>query len=345
MRIFIDESGAFQIPKTRDEHAAGVVVGVIVPEVCEQALFDRYAEFTASLGKSEREHGEPKGSRISRESRSRFADVLVGTPGVMFIPTTVDLSDLAGHADKLPSRLSKPLLAFAGVCIHQSMRDELTLLSRQVENLSVTELLKLVLYAECIQECVHHAVAYLSEPPYRDCWHKVDIVIDRLTKNPGSREKQIFQKMLPSWLAAWSAKRPLMLINEVHTSDHPFVQNFDTGDGIDMRRLVGDGIRWVDSAKEPGVQIADIAAAIVFSAVHDLKNHDNRHPDFLSLMRCCPLAARDGPGLVTLLPEGQELGETKYRSLVLALASKFPKRSGKFKGLRQPPAWATQRRE
>src|ERR1700722_11437915 len=109
MRIFIDESGSFKIPETRNVHAAGVVVGVIVPEVCEQPLFDQFAKFVASLQETEREDGEPKGKNILRENRGRFADVLAGVPGVMFIPTTVDLSDLAGHADEVRLRPSKTL--------------------------------------------------------------------------------------------------------------------------------------------------------------------------------------------------------------------------------------------
>jgi hypothetical protein len=337
MRIFIDESGSFQIPNSTDDHSAGVVVGVIVPEVRERALLDAYSQFLATLDTAERKRGEPKGSRITSFNRRKFADLLAAVPGVMLIPITVDLSDLVGRAEQFCSNLSNDLHEFAGTCVHQTMRDEVAELSRQVGNLSVTELIKLVLYAECIQQCVHHAVVYLSEPPYHTCWSTVHIVIDRVAKDPSSREKRVFQTMLLSWLTAWSRKRPLTLINEVHTSDHPFVRNFVTGTGIDMRRLVGDGIRWADSAKEPGIQVADIAAAIVFDAAHDLKNHNKTLPDFLSLMRCCPLAARDGPGLVTLLPEGTDGRMDKWIEIVRALAQAFPRRAGSFKGLRPPP--------
>lgn len=333
MRIFIDESGTFQIPDSVDDHRAAVVVGVVVPEVSEAALFAEFGKFSDSLGNEERKDGEPKGSRLTRASRRRFCDMLAGVRGPFIIPTTADLSELAGHGEGFPARLSKSLQASAAKCIHQTLRDEITLLSNQVFNLSPTLLLKLLLYAECIQECIHHAVWLRSEPPYRDCWSTVEILIDQVHKSPNSREKQVFDFMLLSWLTAWSKKRPLILIDEIHTADHPFVQNFDTGTGIDMRRLVGNGMKWVDSASEPGIQIADIAANMVYGAVHDLKNHDNRQPDFLSLMRCCPLSTQDGPGLVTLLPSEKPSGASKYRGLVLALEAKFPKRIGK--GLRQ----------
>lgn len=340
MRIFIDESGSFQIPESEEDHAAGVVLGVIVPEVSEQALFEGYAKFVTTLDASERIEGEPKGSKISPVNRRRFANFLADVPGVMLIPTTVDLSDLVDRTEQIPGHLAQTLHDFAGTCVHQKMRDQMIELSKQAGNLSVQELLKLLLFTTCIQECVHHAVAYLSEPPYRECWSKVDIVIDRLSQGSKSREKLVFQTMLLSWLAAWSKRRPLTLINEVHTADHPFVQNFETETGIDMRRLYGDGLRWADSAREPGVQIADIAAAIVFDAVHDLKNHDDHLPDFLSLMRCCPLAACDGPGLITLLPEGKDGQTDKWVGIVRAIADRFPERAGEFKGLREPPPWA-----
>lgn len=336
MRIFIDESGSFQVPKSADDHSAAVVVGVVVPEIREQALLEQFARFVSGLDKSERNgSGEPKGSRLSSANRARFADILGSVPGVMILPVTADLSDLAGHAEELPLHLSKSLREHAAICVHQTMRDEVLTLSRQIANLSAQEVLKLLLYTESIQECVHHAVLYLSEPPYRDCWSTVDILIDRLTKNPTGREKQVFKVMLLSWLTAWSASSPLTLIKKVHTADHPFVQRFDTEAGIDMRLLVGEGLRWVDSAQEPGVQIADIAAAITFSAVHDLRNHDNRWPEFLSLMCCCPYVPEDGPGFVTLLPDGHTPHVAKYVGLVRALAAKFPKRQWQYRGLRQ----------
>lgn len=88
-----------------------------------------------------------------------------------------------------------------------------------------------------------------------------------------------------AWLTAWSVRRPLPLIEEVHTPNHPFVQRFEKPNGIDMRKLIGDGIRWGDSSTELGIQVADIAAAIVFDAVHDLKNRNDSWPDFFSLMQ------------------------------------------------------------
>lgn len=334
--MFIDESGTFEIPNSSDDHAAAIVVGVVVPEVRKRTLFSQYTEFAAHLHRSEHNaKGEPKGARLSRTSRERFADMVAGISGVLLLPVTADLSELVGIAQAFPATLSKSLRDFAPTCIHQTMRDEVVELSRQVNNLSAQEVLKLLLYTECIQECVHHAVLYLSEPPYRDCWTQVDISIDRLSKRPTSREKQVFQVMLLSWLTAWSVKNPITLIKEVHTKDHPFVQRFDTDEGIDMRRLVGDGLRWVDSADSPGVQIADIAAAIVFSAVHDLQNQDDQLPPFVSLMRCCPLVPEDGPGFVTLLPNGLVPGMAKYRGLVAALRARSSTRRWQYKGLRQ----------
>lgn len=340
MHIFIDESGSFQIPNSRDTHAAGVVIGVVVPEVCEQELFSAFTQFVSGLDQTERKNGEPKGARLSGEHKKVFADVLASVPGVMFLPTTIDLSDLAGHSEWMATRLPSRLLGAARECVHQTMRDQMVELSRQVANLSVQELLKLLLYAVCIQECIHHAVAYRSEPPYESCWSEVSIVIDRLNKGANSREKLVFRRILPMWLAAWSKTRPLMLINEVHTHEHAFIKNFDLGTGIDMGNLLSR-VRWVDSADERGIQVADFVAAIVYSAVHDLQNQDDQIPAFLSLMRCCPLAARDGAGFISLsVPDNAEPQGDKYGSLVRHLESRFPHRAGAFKGLRQPPLWA-----
>lgn len=292
MRIFVDESGSFQVPAAREEHAAAVVVGVVVPEICEERLFAEFKQLSVSLAPSERKGAEPKGARLKSDSRLQFCDILASIEGLLVLPITADLSQLADLTNAFPARLSSSLDAFAKRCVHQTMRDEMSLLARQVANLSTTDLLKLVLYADCMQECVHHAVAYRSHGPYRDSWATMDIVIDQIGKDAGRREKLVFEKMVLAWLTAWSVRRPLMMIKEIHTSDHPFVKRFEQEDGINMRSLYGDAIRWEDSASELGLQIADIAAAIVFDAVHDLANQRDRWEAFLSLMRCCPLAAR-----------------------------------------------------
>jgi len=147
-----------------------VVVGIVVPEVCGDSLFAAYREFAATLGESERRKNEPKDSRLTRAHRRQFTEMLAPIDGCLVIPISADLSEIASIGQNFPVELSRSLVEFAPRCVHQSMRDDVTLLSRQAGNLSSTELLKLLLYTTCIQECIHHAVLLRSHSQYQNCW-------------------------------------------------------------------------------------------------------------------------------------------------------------------------------
>jgi hypothetical protein len=74
MKFFFDESGNFHVPDNRQQHVVGIVVGVVVPETQEAALWKQFREFIANLPPSAFKNGEPKGHLLDREVAERHGD-------------------------------------------------------------------------------------------------------------------------------------------------------------------------------------------------------------------------------------------------------------------------------
>lgn len=302
MLYFFDESGDFAVPPS-GTHKCGVVCGVVVPETAERPFREAFEAFVASLAPKEKPGSEPKGHLLSDSSRRGFCEMLNAWPQVLVTPTTLDLSDMPDrYRDGLGGLMKAKLFQDAARHAGDPMRPEIEELGRRWSNLSANQGLRLMALASSFHEAVHHSVVFLAEREYDACWNSATFCVDAVQKQPLARETQVFQLMVLMWLTAWSRWQPFETIAEVHTKDHPFEQNFCSGEGIDLGKLLIGNIQFASSSGCWGLQVADICSNTVFQAVHDLNNWDNRLTFFRLLMRNCPYGAARGPGLMTIGP-------------------------------------------
>jgi hypothetical protein len=122
-----------------------------------------------------------------------------------------------------------------------------------------------------------------------------------------------------SWLSAWSDRHPIAYIDEIHTPSHPIVRKYTLAEGLELGSLLRDRIRWEDSAKSWGLQIADIAAAIIGAAVQDPTNVAAVRA-FVGVMRATYLSPAHALNIFTPIPEVDESYLDKYQPLADALA-------------------------
>ncbi len=267
MKFYFDESGSFRAPDMPSEHAAAVVVGVVIPDSQEEQVFRRFREFVGKFPASAIKKGELKGSSLDEQGRRAFASLVSTCEGVLVCPAVLDLTTMAGRAEESRDRVVMKLDGIAPLCQHETMRKEVVLLSRQVSNMSPEAAHRLACWAQAIHRSIQDCILRYSGPAYRGCWSEMVFEIDPVQPKPGSREERVFRNMLPGWVAAWSRKRPFMLIEEVHTDDHPFVKNWDTPAGIDLGKMLRGNVRFCPSHESLGVQMADMAATVVRKAV------------------------------------------------------------------------------
>lgn len=271
MYFYLDESGDFRVPTDGRQHAVGIVLGVVIPDETQPDVFRRFSRFTRSLPAGAFSGGEPKGRLLDAASRRDFAELIAVDKSILVCPIMLDLT-LLGRRSEVDVRSSVVcrLNEWASVCKHQSMREELELLARQFRNLSTEQALRLATWARCILRCIQHSVISHCGEEYHASWSRPHFEIDLVQIRKGSREERVFETMLLAWLAGWSVNTPLITLEEIHTSEHPFIQLYGLHEGIDVAKLVRGNVRFVSSRDSLGVQIADMGATIVSEAVRGL---------------------------------------------------------------------------
>lgn len=134
MFFYFDESGGFE--SRPQGHRAGIVVGVALPESARDEAFGRFRRFVATLSHNECDRREPKGARLSDDSRSRFCEFAADCEDLLVTVAMLDLTPLAQlDAKTFRDSIVKKLNWWAGQCRYQTMRDEVTLLAKQAGNL------------------------------------------------------------------------------------------------------------------------------------------------------------------------------------------------------------------
>ena len=324
MKFYFDESGRFTLPNNPLQHRAAVVVGVAVSELIEDELRQGFQEFVAGLSDDEKNEGEPKGRLLKLRSRSDFCDLLAGIDGVQLTPVTLDMNVLGESPRLMAKELGEHIAGRAGLCVHESMRNALQILSKKVTELSYAQMWRLYAWANAFREALSHAVVFLSNRGHAESWNKARFEVDMVQPDKEGMENSVFRDIILGWLESWSRWKPLVCIEEIHTAEHPFVKNFDSGKGIDISKLIGGNIHFVDSGESWGVQIADIAANIVFRALHDLQNKNGGLFVFSSLMRSSPYDATRGAGFLGPFGEPAIDYSKKYCGLVESLRRRGP---------------------
>lgn len=321
MKFFFDESGDFKIPY-KNKHKVGVVSGVVISESIEEELYKKFNNFISELDSSEFENREPKGSLLTNKSRVKFCELLNNFEGILLTPVTLDLSSLfnVGYTN-FNKHMAEMLNFNAQIMKYETMKNELLLLSRQAGNLSSVQAIRIYSIANCFREAIHHALIFLSEGDYEVCWNALKYIIDQYQVSKNSREEQIFSKLILAWLAGWSRGHPFLQIKEIHTQDHIIMKKYHFGDAFNIGALLKDKIYWEASSNVKGLQIADIAANIVYRASTELNDKNDSLSIFSSLMRSSPYGYVRGPGIFTPISL-VDISKEKFFPLMQAMKEK-----------------------
>lgn len=276
MKFFFDESGLFRVPVTSGTHDVGIVSGVVIPESIEAAVFDEFSKFIKTLPDTAFAKGEVKGRLLDDEARKRLADMIVDLPaGILFCPIMLDLTSLIGTPRAaIRSAVAEKLTAIQATCRHATLRAGIGQLAAGVGKLSDQQVLRLAAWAKCIRRCINDSIIFHSGDVHHKSWSTLRFEIDPVQQSGGT-ENESFQFLLPAWVTAWSRDKPLTLIKGIHTTEHPFVKNWDCSDGVDIGKMLKDNVHYVPSDKSIGIQLADVTATLIRKAVIGLATEPN----------------------------------------------------------------------
>ena len=218
------------------------------------------------------------------------------------------------------ARTADAILEWVPRMRHAAPQDRLELLARQVRNLSDNQTLRAFALAYCFLKTLHHTIMFLSHGPFEVSWNELRFVVDRVHSRPNNREEQVFSLLVFSWLSAWSDTNPIATVREIHTSAHTIMRKYGQQGGLELGLMMRDKIAWQNSRTNWGLQIADMAAAIVGDAV--------QHPEsaatlkaFVGVMRSACLAPGYALNVFTPHPDPPATYIDRYQPLVDALVT------------------------
>ncbi len=319
MKFFFDESGDFRLDDDGVPRV-GIVVGITIPETAEAEVIARFDEFVGTLSPSAFKKGEPKGNRLTFDERKRFAEMIAANDRIVVTPALLDIASINKAKKDVKGDMVRRMRDLASQCIHDEMKEESYLLSRQFNNLSDNQSLRLGSVAYCIKRAFEQTIILLSGKEYHGCWDEMRFEIDPVQLKRGSREEQVFKWTMLGWLQGWSQRAPSMTITEIHTDDHPLMQKYRTpNDKFDLNKLYKENIHYPASSESRGLQIADMAASIVHYAASGIVTFDNLN-NYGVLLTNNLWSARHVHGLFCLT-DPSDVDYDRYQGLTEAVAS------------------------
>lgn len=322
MRFALDESGSFPLVATGPTPPVSVAVTLIVPDDERDRLLAAYRSFRAELGPNELRDGEPKGGRLTPASKQAYCELLDRFPRVQVCPCIIDLGHFPGDtAAKLRDELSHDLSLIANRSADSADRDNLLAVSARIAKLSPNQGLRLYTWARSFFHGLHHAIVTPDAGDTLTEWDDREFFIDPVQEKAGSDEESILSETLPLWMVCWSSIKPFDLLDEGVFPRNSFRSRFSQGDRIDLEELLSGRLRFDRTSKvKELLQVADIAASIVYQAARNPVPGADVIAMYERLMSACPYEPGFGIGLITPHQELSGCGQpNRFAPLVVAM--------------------------
>lgn len=271
MYVFIDESGSFAPAPHRDSWNA--IVAYMVPECGRMRLWQALTELRTAAGVR-----QPREIKLRDVDERDYLDFLVRvneSHGILLAVATdagrYSTTGIEKHRDTQASEVMRHL----NVMRYENGRQALQRLSRRVQELSPQLYIQLKCQVVLMDFAIRCGTLYFVQRFPKDLgryrWR-----IDQ--KNSTKTEYETaFETLTPAWLQSFSLEKSFPVLEG---ADYSAFRRFDYPDGsaptylktvygIDVRgeistnigKLVREDLKFVDSQRDHGVQIADFLAS------------------------------------------------------------------------------------
>lgn len=300
MRSALDESGSFPLAATGPVPPVSVAVAVVVPDDEWGGLLASYRSFRRALTPGELRDGEPKGGRLLPASKHAYCELLDRHPRVQVCPCIIDLGHFPDdNAAALRDQLSRDVARIAD-CSVDADRERLRTISARIARLSPNQSLRLFTWGRAFFYGLYHSILTPDVGDTLTEWDNREFYIDPVQDAAGSDEEAVFAETLPLWMAGWSTIAPFVLLDEADFPRNSFRSRFSHEDRVDLDAVLSGRVRFDRTSKvEELLQIADIAASIVYQAARSPAAGAEVLAVYERLMFACPYEPGFGIGLVT----------------------------------------------
>jgi hypothetical protein len=270
MHIFIDESGSFTF--TPEHNAWSAVGAVVILEEAMGAAEHALHEFKAENGVSpddELKFGKVSDemsyfrllNRLAQLNCTLFAlatDAHLNTPEAVGVHKEKSAQGLVEHIDKL---------------VHQTLRDDVQNISDQVLRLSDQLYIQFICQIRLMHYLVSQAMTYYvqSNPETLGSfvWR-----VDQKDPKKITEYEDAFENLSPPYLQSMSIADPMPRVEGFdysHMTRYEFPEkekptylrdhynlDVDLGDVLDIKKLIREDLKFIDSKSDFGVQLADL---------------------------------------------------------------------------------------
>ncbi len=279
MRIYIDESGNFQIPYGR-EYLLSLVAALVIPQTEEAGVFDDFMRLRDNWGISA---SEIKGSRLDE---ARFAEIfkVLNSHDLVLEFVAIDMawhtkSDLTEFKQLQAQRILDSLTPQ-----HQAtLFAEMKAVSDIVEKIAIQSFVQAYLTIELINRVFQTATLYYSQRIPEELG-RFDWIIDRKDRQSTTMER-LWTTLITPIGQTRAFEKPFITLRQ---GDYRYFNRFrlrtDASDRskdvqwlneniafpmrssagsriIDMKKVLQESFRFADSKNELGLQLADIVAS------------------------------------------------------------------------------------
>jgi hypothetical protein len=303
MEIYFDESGTFR-PLRSNANQVAVVMGVLIPELESDSLRKDFEAFLRQLPPRAFVNKEIKGHRLSAEQFKLLAIMLNVHPGIRIAPVTVNVGFMRGASfEAWPQKLRALLEEEGAKCLYDKMRSEVGELARRSGNLSPDQLIKIFAYAIAVKRSIEAIPLFYHCQKYHSEYSPLQFVFDRAGAS-NSREELVFKEVVFMWLVPMSKRKPSVIIRQIHTHSHPFMQLYgaetDGQQGFDLSKMLRGNLHFDNSRSSWQLQLSDCLAAAWLNVLRDHDNSRGYLPIFRLLNRNSVLPNDQPVGMVSM---------------------------------------------
>jgi hypothetical protein len=288
MRVYIDEAGAFVVPASTKDSSYSLVLAVALPSSTEAELFKEYLLLRSGWPNPEK---EIKGSKLNEHQAAQIIslisryDVLVNYYAI----------DMASHGDRLVTdfKLRQAAAVVANLTSeHQSeLVSQLSGFADYIRGMANQLFVQAFLTVNLVLEAVQELTLYYVQRQPRELG-SIAWIVDRKDRTITQMEDMWTALILP-WSESHFARKPLLSpigADFSHfdarygitpgKSDEEMSRHLEwlyktynlrppsgSEKSLDAKRLLTEQLEFLDSRDSPGLQLADMLAAILRRAL------------------------------------------------------------------------------
>jgi hypothetical protein len=281
MYIYIDESGAFAIPKRNPGPAVSCAGALVLPESCHDEIV---AEFCALSAEWPKLNGEIKG-RLLGEVEISAALAMLSRYGATFECVAIDLGlhralEVQGHRESNARNVLKNVTPEH----NPGLVAELRKLAASMRALSLPEYVHMVVLTQLVHHLLRTKILYYAQTAPSEIgsfrW-----VIDAKDK-VRTRSERTWHTVVSPWLQSQSFREPQIYLVGADYSAHarfmheedeppahlaPLVKNWKPGEKFtysDVALMMREHCAFANSAESTGLQLADVVISAARRAMN-----------------------------------------------------------------------------